>query len=76
MKESVNWKINGQKLFSIFKRERKALKKELLEPYKIVSKLWHMGNPHPKRRGQKGVEKIFEEMMSENIPSLEKYTHL
>lgn len=36
--ESVNWKINQQKWFNIFKKGRKALKKEPSEPYKILSK--------------------------------------
>lgn len=35
-----------------------------------------MDYQYPKRRGQNGVERISEEMMSENIPNLEKYISL
>lgn len=54
MKESVNWKINQQKLFSIFKRERKALKKNpqsLIDSIKSYN-IWVIHTP--KGEGRKG----------------------
>lgn len=58
--------------------KKKSIKeKTVSESYKTVANaLTYLYNQYPKRRRENVRETIFEEMMSENIPNLEKYINL